>query len=422
MQVAGIISEFNPFHKGHRYLVDTVRRELQPDGIVVVMSGPFVQRGEPAMWDKWTRTTCALENGVDLVLELPVCYAVNSGEEFARGGIGILQGIGIVTDLAFGSETANREDLESAAESLMLESPLFGEQIRSAVRKGMSYPAAYERAALFQDKGQGLIGGDLLRGANDILALEYIKQMKRTGADFNIFPVLRRGAGHDRPEPGEGYASASSLRKMAAAGKPPAEWSTYIPEETRNILSEADIFGSTAQERYFAILRHLLVTRSASELSELISVGEGLENRLKQAVIRSLDTDGMIHSIKSKRYTYARIARILVQAFLSMDKEGYERIRQARAFYGRVLGFNDMGAKMLSRMRRKSEIPIFTNIRQADHEAEAIRQSLAWDCRAQDAYSILCGHDIYSGSDRVRKPCFVGAQSEKICTPNGSRV
>ncbi len=422
MRVAGIISEFNPFHKGHRHLVDTVRSRLQPEGIVTVMSGSFVQRGEPAMWDKWTRASCALENGVDLVLELPVCYAVNGAAEFALGGVGILQGIGIVTDIAFGSESGDRAALEGAAEALVDESPLFEKRIRESLREGIPYPAAYERAALGEDAARAPILEGILAGSNDILALEYIKQMKRFKAGFDILPVKRLGAVHDQADPVQGHASAGSIRRMIEEGASAEKWGPFLPEETLGILASGAPFGPREQDRYFALLRHVLITRDAAELASLVSVGEGLENRLKQAVIRAGSTDEMIRSVKSKRYTYARISRILVQALLSMDRSGYERIRKEKAFYARVLGFSPAGAKLLRVMGRESNIPVFTNIRQADGAGEEILDSLAWDCLASDTYSILSGTDIYQGSDRVRKPCVKGTQTEKICTPDAQRV
>jgi predicted nucleotidyltransferase len=417
MRIAGIISEFNPFHKGHRYLIDTVRRELKPDGIISVMSGNFVQRGEPAMWDKWIRAACAVENGVDLVLELPVCYAVNSGEEFARGGIGILQGTGIVTDLAFGSESGLGNDLESAAGSLVEENEVFSATLKASLRQGVSYPVAYERAAGTHPELQLPERKRMLRMSNDILALEYIKQMRRMEASFAIFPIKRIGPGHDEEGTRMGYASASTIRQSISEGLPAEDWTHYLPAPTAKLLADIQPFNSEDRDRHAALLRYVLQVRSSRDLSSLISVGEGLENRMKQAVIKNRSVEEIIMHIKTKRYTYARIARILIQALLDLDKDRYGRIREDHAFYGRVLAFSPKGAQLLRRMRKgPAHMPVYTNLKQADCVEESIRDSLAWDALAADVYSIIRGTEIYYGSDKVKKPYMSKGETEILCT------
>ncbi len=423
MRIAGIISEFNPFHKGHRYLIDTVREKLEPDGIIAVMSGNFVQRGEPAMWDKWTRAACAVENGVDLVLELPVCYAVNSGEEFARGGIGVLKGTGMVTDLAFGSESGSRSSLTCAAELLTEESEDFSSAMRIALSQGLSYPAAYERAASSHPELESAKQLGLLRASNDILALEYLKQMRRTNASFDIFPVQRIGPGHDQDGSSLGFASAGSIRRAIQAGTPWETWRGFLPEASSAVLAEERPFGPADSDRYAALLRYALQLRSKDELSQLISVAEGLENRLKQAAVRGATVHDIIMGVKTKRYTYARIARIMVQALLWMDKDRYRRICEDQAFYGRVLGFSRRGASLLRQMRKDTAVmPIYTNPKQGSEAGGSIHVSMAWDALAADVYSILKGATVYEGSEYVKKPYISDRETEIICTSLRKRV
>jgi predicted nucleotidyltransferase len=419
MRVAGIIAEFNPFHTGHRYLIDTVRQQLKPDGIVAVMSGHFVQRGEPAMWDKWTRAACAVENGVDLVLELPICYAVNSGEEFARGGIGILKGIGIVTDLAFGSESGQSVELERVAHFLAEEDAAFSSVLKENLSKGSSYPTAYEQAVLRRSSHSGKELKTMLRSPNDILALAYIKQMLYAQADFELFPVKRRGVGHDQTDPVSGYASASLIRRSITERLCDEEWKRYVPQKTYEILSTVRPFGETDRDRYDSLLRYVLLSKSSEELAGLISVTEGLENRLKESVARGRTSEELVRSIKTKRYTYARISRILVQALLGMSKKEYEVVRKEQAFYARVLGFNKKGARLLRTIADcAAAIPVYTNTRRVRSAVEAIRTSLDWDFLATDIYNVIRGDDGYAASDRVRKPYMSDVRTENLCTSN----
>lgn len=281
MRVVGIIAEFNPFHKGHKYLVDQVKHRLEPDAIIAVMSGNFVQRGEPAMWNKWVRARSAIENGIDLVFELPVCFATNSGEEFARGAIRTLKGLGVVTDLAFGSETGDKEGLENMAACLSSEDNSFSTHIKEALKTGLSYPAAYEKA--FQIRfGEDPLSGAILKGPNDILALEYLKQNQLQDAKFNAFPIQRKGVGHDCGDTLEMYASASVIRKQIKQAKSFAVARIALPEKTFDVCANAHYLNEEDENRYFTMVRNALLNKTKEEIASLVSVSEGLENNFKK--------------------------------------------------------------------------------------------------------------------------------------------
>lgn len=407
MKVAGIIAEFNPFHNGHRYLVDRVRNELGTDCIAVVMSGNFVQRGEPALWDKWTRAACAVQNGVDLVLELPVCFALNSGESFARGGIAILKGLGAVTHLAFGSESADLTALERAAKSLANESAEFTRHLKDALATGMSYPAAYEQAARRHPELDDSSVEALLGGPNDILALEYMKQAYLQEAEFAFFPVRRIGAGHDAPGGGT-LASASSIRQRILGGQPFSEWSSAVPQASAAVLMDSVRLDRAAADRYATIVRYAVCTKSAADIEQLISVSEGLENRIKAAAMKATSLEEFIASIKTKRYTHARISRILAQLVLGLDRPLLERVVEEQAYYARVLALNRRGAQLLRDVQEGSaRMPVYANLKQAADAPETVASSLAWDCAASDLYSILAGRSVYEGSDYVVTPRLI---------------
>ena len=213
MSVAGIIAEFDPFHNGHQYLIDTVRRELSPRAVVCVMSGNFTQRGEPAILDKFTRAQLAVKGGADLVVELPVCCAVNAAREFAFGGVRTLHLLGFVTHLAFGSETGDVNLLERAAELALKENDAFRKALKGQMEAGRPYGTAYTRAL------KAVLGPEIadfpdFPASNDILALEYIKQLKQGISDMQPYAVKRAGAGHKDTEIGKVYSSGEAIRMM----------------------------------------------------------------------------------------------------------------------------------------------------------------------------------------------------------------
>lgn len=404
MRVVGIIAEFNPFHNGHKYLIDQIKSELQPDAIIAVMSGHFVQRGHPAMWDKWVRARCAVENGIDLVLELPVCFAVNSGEEFARGAIRILKGLNIVTDLAFGSETGDKDGLKKMALCLLSEDVLFSVYIKESLQTGLSYPAAYEKAFRLRF-GKETFSAEILRGANDILALEYVKQNHAQGSMFNVFPVKRKGIGHDRGHFVTEYASASVIRKQIKEKKSFSASRKGVTESTFEICKNEHFLSESDENRYFTIVRSALLLEDKKAIASLLSVSEGLENNFKQALIHSNSIEELIMSVKSKRHTHAKISRILIHSILKIDKKTYVKMKYSDIAYGRVLGFNRKGAAILRILQDgRSQIPIYTNLNKivAEHATDSVM--LAFDCRASDMYSIITDQSLYKGSDFVNKP------------------
>ena len=412
MRAVGIISEFNPFHNGHKHLIDKIRQELMPDYLVAVMSGNFVQRGEPAMWNKWTRAECAVENGVDLVLELPVCFAVNSAEEFARGGIRILKGLHLITDLAFGSESGEIKSLEAASRLLVKEENSFSSALRLALKEGISYPAAYDKAFRNTIGNAGEIQIDMLKGSNDILALEYLKQNIIQRAGLKPFAVKRIGCGHDKGRGDTEYASASAIRALIKSEQKLTSVLSALPSETYKVLESKEFFSKNDELRYFTLLRNNLLTKSGEELGEVLSVTEGLEKNLKQALKKAVSVDDMIMSVKSKRYTYAKISRILVQSLLGLNKNTYEMLQASESPYARVLGFNTAGAELLRVLKnKKSKIPILTNLNKNISDDDPRMAMLSLDVLASDLYSLIKGITIYDGSDFVNNPYI--SQSEQ---------
>lgn len=334
MKVVGIICEYNPFHLGHKKQLDSIRQRFGENcGIVCLMSGNYVQRGAPAIFDKTFRAKAAILSGADLVLELPVTYALSSAEGFAMGGVRILSGFCDI--LSFGTETGTAETLRQTAHNLL--TPEFTVKLREYLDSGLSFPAA--RAAALDDD-------HLLCNPNDILAVEYCKAIFTQNSPMDIHPILREGNYHDeRPDPDN--PSATSLRNQIISR---SEWLSYIPENTRSIYDEATIHTISSGER--AILARLRIMSDA-DFEALPFGSEGLWRKLMHASRNSATLEEIISKTKSKRYTRTRIDRMILCAFLGITAQQMA----TESPYTRVLAFNWKGQEVLKRAREVLPMP-----------------------------------------------------------------
>ena len=401
-KVAAVICEYNPFHAGHAYhLAQT--RSLGATHIVAIMSGSFVQRGEPAMFSKWSRAKCALACGADLVLELPLPWCMSSAEGFARGGVALAHGLGCVDLLSFGSELGETSPLLQAAEAAV--SPLIQEKIRLLLSEGFSYPSAREKAIEAQ------FGSDISRlfqEPNNILAIEYCKALTLLSSPIQPITISRAGASHDAAEPSRGsggFASASYLRARLLR-KDYDGVKSFIPESVLTILLE-EIQTGRAPCSLAALERPILVALrnlSPEELAKLPDVSEGLEYRIASAVRKTTSLDQLFAEIKTKRYTHARIRRIIVSAFLQMTCDYNSQIPP----YLRVLGWNDKGTEILRTARRTASLPIVMRGGDLKKLAEGALTIAQLGSRAEDLYSLSspeiqpCGLDFTSSAARHR--------------------
>ena len=354
-----VIAEFDPFHNGHKYLIDMIKQNTG-DAVIAIMSGAWVQRGGPAITDKGIRARMALSGGIDLVLELPVIYSMATAERFAAGAVAILKATGITDRLAFGSECGDAAALTNAAHMLLHEPPTVSEKIKKLVSDGESYAAAREEAY------SGIIPHGLLSSPNDILALEYIKAAMAQDAGFSFIPVKRRGAAHNGKAT-DGIASASEIRKMLCAGISPAG---YMQDHDFPIYDRA-VLDTAVISR--------LRTITAAELRNISDVSEGLENRFITASKESATVDDLCALVKSRRYAMSRIRRIAYAAFLGITKE-YEHMPPS---YIRVLGMTERGRELLRQMKTAAALPVV--IKPADGRGDAI---FDLNCRAEDVFAL----------------------------------
>jgi len=373
MKIAGIVAEYNPFHKGHAYQIQKIRELLGKDaGVVCVMSGDFVQRGEPAMFSKYARAEAAVRCGADLVLELPVHCSVASAERFAQGAVHILGRLGVVDYLVFGSESGDCTAIEAAAQTLL--SAEFDERLRSALESGCSYPTA--RAAALQS----LSGENIAALPNDNLGTEYIKAIRKFGYEMQPIAIKRVGAMHDSVSDGA-IKSGSEIRAIASAA---GSFGDFVPEQAYAVYEReiAEGRGPVFLEQLEpAILSRLRMLPDAA-FADLADAAEGLEHKLFKACRVHTSLHDIYDAVKSKRYTHARIRRMAMCAALEISKWDYE----AENLYARVLALNERGGKILRMTDLLRRIEIISKPATIREQSEPIYDLFRKTAAAHDLY------------------------------------
>ena len=381
METAGIVAEYNPFHRGHAWHIAETRRRLGGDApVVCVMSGHWVQRGECALADKWLRAALALDRGADLVVELPTPWAMASAESFARGAVALLAATGVVNVLSFGSETGELAPLEEAAAAL--DAPDYPERLRAALGRGLSFPAARQEAA----------GAACLSAPNNNLGVEYLRSLRALGSTIRPLTVPRQGAGHDGPAAG-GFASASELRRLLRAGR---------GEEAAPYLT-APWSGELADMQHIerAVLARLR-TMGEGDWAALPDGGgaEGLPSRLAKAAREAVSLEDFYTRAKTRRYTHARLRRLALAAFLGLRAAE----RPAAPPYVRVLGLGGRGRALLRRMKDTCPLPVIVKPAQARELDGPARTLFESEARYTDLYGLCFPAPRPCGAEWIHSP------------------
>lgn len=369
MKVCGVICEYNPFHNGHAHQLARARAVTNADYVVCAMSGPFVQRGDAAILDKWTRAECAIANGADLVLELPVLHAVRAAQDFALGGVALLHGLGVVTHLSFGAEDDDLTHLRNLAAP---ETPEQAALIQQYLAQGLSHPAARAKA----------LGGDL--PPNVTLAVEYLRAIKKLGSNMEPVPVLRKHA-HNDPAAHE-MASATAIRAQLHQGN--ADLAHAMPATAYNLTMEHLPTSLPSLSRFSDILLYLLRTTTPEELREAYAIPEGLEHRLLRAAAEVSDLDALLTRVRCRRYPDARIRRLLVHILLGVTADLFTTHPVPE--YARVLAFRKSAAPLLRAISRASTLPLLTKIADAP-----LTPTLALDLRAQNIWALAAARPAH---------------------------
>lgn len=383
MKTAAIISEYNPFHSGHRLLIDKTRA-AGASHILAVMSGNFVQRGDVAVFDKFSRAKIALENGVDLVIELPERVSLTSAEGFARGAVDIISALGCVDMLSFGSESGDIAALREASGAIdyVVNTEFFSESIK----RGKSYPAALQ-AALREFYTEDV--SETIDCPNNTLAIEYLNALDNIGSSIEPFTVKRVGARHDSDDADSETASASAIRKMILAGEDHSKYAPTVDAPTAEL--------SRLERAILAKLR----TMSADDFEKIYDCANGLGNRLYKAVRGAASLSELYFLTKTKRYTLAHIRRAVLCGFLGIDKH----FALERAAYIRVLGMNSRGKEILA--AAECSLPIDTSLKAlAGKSREAARQA-NFTARCTDLYSLAFERPRACGADFTSAPIII---------------
>lgn len=400
MRICGVVSEYNPFHKGHAYQIEQAKSHLGEDSAVVCcMSSDFVQRGDAAILPKHLRAKAAVLSGADVVLELPAPYALRSAEGFAQSAVDILLGTGVITDLSFGAEDADAGLLHETA-SLLLEHQTVQDTLLH-LKTGISYAAARERALYARVKEKA----EILQKPNNILAVEYCKALIRRESAVNLLPIERKGAGHDEGAEGE-FASASYIREFLREGKTD-EALPYLPETTVAILKESMESGHALldQSRLENAMLSSLVRLTADDLAALPDANEGLDNRLLEAIRKGRTIEEICAQAKTKRYALSRIRRMIFCAYLGITKEE----STTPPPYARVLAFSDKGREVLKLARKRATLPLITKPAHAFDLGGDARKIFEREALACDLYNLAlpCWKDIRWGDDWRKDAIYV---------------
>lgn len=385
MKICGIVAEYNPFHNGHKYHIEKTKELYGATHIVAVMSGNFTQRGDIAVMDKFRRAETALKNGVDLVIELPVPFALGSAEQFATGSVSLLNSLDCVDMISFGSECGDLSLLEETAGAV-----LFAQQNENFFRymkNGDPYPVALQKT-IEQYYEEEII--DALAEPNNTLAVEYLKALGECGSSIKPVTIKRFGAGHDSSSTTENNASASMIRKLILSGQ---EVSSYVPE-----LPETDFADIRRLET--AILAKLR-TMTPSEIEKAPNVLMGLENRIYKAARVSGNLAELFMLIKTKRYTMARIRRIVMSVFLGIKKSDLK----SPPSYVRILGMNERGREILS--AASCSLPMDTSLKALSGSGEKQKRLASLEERAGNLYGLAFEKKRPCGTEFTAKPVIL---------------
>jgi predicted nucleotidyltransferase len=381
MKAVGLIVEYNPFHNGHAYHLEAAKEAAKADVIIAVMSGNFLQRGEPALVSKWCRTKMALQNGVDIVFELPYLFATQKAETFANGAVSILAAAGCQS-ICFGSESGDIESFYLTMNYLESKQHDFDKLIKQYMDTGVSYPKAQSLA--FKELPGSENYMDLSK-PNNILGFQYIKAIKNQKSSICPLTVTRKNADyHDEHFASETIASATSIRKALFSSDHGSNViDQYVPKPTRILLSEYfQHYGVLHQwENYWNFLQFRLLQCRPEELKEIYEVEEGLENRLLSAATESKSFNEFIEKIKTKRYTRTRLQRVCLQILMNTKKSEMPSDLQKASFL-RLLGMTATGKKYLNKMKNHFSLPLISKL------SSYKQDDISFDIRAARIYSL----------------------------------
>ncbi len=407
-RVLGIIAEYNPFHNGHMYHLQKAKEQSGAKYCICVMSGNFVQRGNTSIVNKWKKAEMALLNGVDLVIELPTIYSVASAEGFSLGAIKLLNNLKIVDAISFGTETSDFAALNNIS-SIVNEEPMkYKSILNSELKKGLSFPKARENALMLYLNDNKRYD-NILNTPNNILAIEYLKALKKIKSIIQPIPIKREKVYYNDNVIVDEFASATAIRKLLK-NEEFSEIRKVVPKSTYQILEKETELGNVVLDlsRYEKEIIYNLRRMTVSEIAELPDVNEGLEHSLKNAANYSNDITNLINIVKTKRYTVTRIQRILICVLLGITKRDVGMAKKTEP-YIRVLGFNEKGKELISRINKQNpKATVITSVKKFQDKnnnnknSKIYKRLLDIDIFSTNVYTMACKSESLANLDYTK--------------------
>lgn len=398
MKTVALITEYNPFHYGHLYHLKESIKKTQATHSIAIMSSSFMQRGEPALIDKWTRTKMAINNGVDLVIELPFVYACQSAELFASGAIKILDALKVVNFLSFGSEEGRLKNLNTLADILVKEPLAYKNRLRYYLNQGLSFPVSRSKAIedYLKTKTNDIsIYRQVLKRSNNILAIEYLKALKRIDSSIKPVTVKRIGASYKEEKLHSKFASATGIRNLLLSSNF-KEVKNYLPKASYELLGEyRSQYGNyNSLENYRDIIKYILTLDPKEKLKNILDNEPGLENRIVEIGLLEHKIGDIVKNISTKRHPETRVQRILIHLLNELYEPDVKELLEYEPQYIRVLGFNNKGIELLREIKAKTNLDIITKFANYPRlNNPIINKFLSYEERATNLYFLGVNFD-----------------------------
>lgn len=398
MKITGLVVEYNPFHNGHLHHLKRSMELTNATHSIAVMSGNFLQRGEPALFDKFKRAEIAVSNGIDLVVELPTLFACQSAEFFAHGAVSLLNSLNCIDSICFGSEEGSIDLLLEISKILIDEPDEFKSILKEKLDEGILFATARSTALYEYISRNNILNlkeeklHNILSSSNNILGIEYIKSLLKQKSSIAPYTINRIQSSYNSHTISSNICSATAIRESLRRGNSLSEISSVVPIETLNLISKHidNGFNPMFDEFYFDVIREL-VARDFDKLSDYFDISEGIENKIYKSIFLTSNLSELQQSIKSKRYTLTKVKRMLNNILLGITKEDMNLVKDINKLpYIRVLAFNDKGREILKKIKLNSDIIIinkFSNINfNNDHIFETL---IKYDIKSTNIYNLL---------------------------------
>ena len=398
MNLLGLIVEYNPFHNGHKYHLEKSKEITNATHTVAIMSGSFLQRGEPALFDKYTRAEMAVKNGVDLVIELPTLYACQSAEIFSHGAVATLNSLNCVNSLCFGSEEGNIDILQTISEILVKEPSDFKTTLKNFLDEGIVFPVARSKALYEYIKNNHLLElsedelQQVLNSSNNILGIEYIKSLIKLNSSIKPYTITRIASKYNSTDIESNICSATAIRNSLKDNTDLKLIENVVPLHTFNEINHKinTNFNPVFDYMFYDLLSSTII-RDVDNLTKYFEVNEGIENKIYSNVFTSKNLEELINSTKSKRYTMTKIKRTLNNILLGINRDDVIKVKGLdRVPYIRILAFNNKGREIIKKIKTSSDIEIITKFSKISHVDDPIFDTLIkYDLKSSNMYNLI---------------------------------